>query len=351
MKRNLTSTINFGLLLLSAMLVSCQHIGNSKNTFAHVKTKSVAATTTTFYDEIKGYGTLTAINTLDLEAKFDGIVHFDNLKEKIKKGEIVYTLTGPEIALKKEDLEKALDNAEIQYNYLKKYYEAQKRLLKKNYLSRIDFENAAKDFQNGQNVLNTAQYNLDYFNAMTSFRAPFNGYLDNIKVPQGEDAVAGQLLGTFQNDNYLKLEAEYYGNPDSLSKKEFSIKIEGKTYRGKLIYREKAINPSSGGHMIWVALKDPSHQLKSGDYVSFSFLGHKHVSVSVPQAAIIQQESNYFVITVKNGKFYKRAVKIGQGKNGLTEIKSGLKKGTQVLTQGAFEVFYGNLTKSMNVSD
>ena len=186
---------------------------------------------------------------------------------------------------------------------------------------------------------------------MTSFRAPFDGYLDNIQVPQGEDAVAGQLLGTFQNDNYLKLEAEYYGNPDSLSKKEFSIKIEGKSYKGKLIYREKAINPTSGGHMIWVELKDPSHQLKSGDYVSFSFLGDRQVSVAVPNSAIIQQESNYFVITVKNGKFYRRTVKIGQEKNGLTEIKSGLKKGTQVLTQGAFEVFYRNLTKSMNVSD
>jgi len=333
------------------MLASCQHTPTGTNKAVHVKTQSAEATSATFYNEIKGYGKLAAIKTLDLEAKFDGIVHFNNLKEKIKKGDIVYTLKGPEIDLKRENLEKALNNAKIQYDYLKQYYEAQKKLLNKNYLSRIDFENAAKDFQNAQNLLNTAQYNLNYFNAMTSFRAPFNGYLDNIKVPQGEDAVAGQLLGTFQNDNYLKLEAEYYGNPDSLPKTEFPIKIEGKTYNGKLIYREKAISPSSGGHMIWVALKDPAHHLKSEDYVSFSFLGNRHISVAVPNAAIIQQESNYFVIIVKNGKYYKRAVKIGREKNGLTEIKSGLKKGAQVLTQGAFEVFYENLTKSMNVAD
>lgn len=351
MKRNLTFVLNLGFILLSGMLASCQHTPTGTNKTAHVKTQSAEATSATFYNEIKGYGTLEAVNSLDLEAKFDGIVHFNNLKEKIEKGDIIYTLNGPEIDLKKENLQKALDNAKIQYDYLKKYYEAQKKLLKKNYLSQIDFENAAKDFQNAQNVFNTAQYGLNYFKTMTSFRAPFNGYLDNIKVPQGEDAVAGQLLGTFQNDNYLKLEAEYYGNPDSLSKTEFSIKIEGKTYNGKLIYREKAINPSSGGHMIWVALEDPAHHLKSGDYVSFSFLGHKHLSVAVPETAIIQQGSNYFVITVKNGKFYRRAVKIGQEKRGLTEIKSGLKKGTKVLTQGAFEVFYRSLTKNMNISD
>ena len=131
MKRNLTSIINISLLLFSGMLVSCQHSGTDKKTPAHVRTKSVTAITATFYNEIKGYGKLTAINTLDLEAKFDGIVHFNNLREKIKKGEIVYTLKGPEIGLKREDLEKALDNAKIQYDYLKKYYEAQKRLLKK----------------------------------------------------------------------------------------------------------------------------------------------------------------------------------------------------------------------------
>ncbi|MBE0651687.1 MAG: efflux RND transporter periplasmic adaptor subunit [Bacteroidales bacterium] len=351
MKKNRTSIINFGLIVLAGTLISCQHTATGTNKAAFVKTKSVAATSATFYNEIKGFGTLQAINSLDLEAKFDGIVHFNNLKEKIKKGEIVYTLVGPEIALKREDLKKAYDNAKIQYDYLKKYYEAQKKLLNKNYLSRIDFENAAKDFQNAQNILNTTEYDLNYFKTMTSFRAPFDGFLDNIQVPQGEDAVTGQLLGTFQNDNYLKLGAAYYGNPDSLSSKEFLIRINGQTFQGKLIYKEKAINPSSGGHTLWVSLKDPKHQLKSGEYVSFSFLGKKRESVAVPHAAIIEKESKYFVITLKNGKYYRTPVETGQEKDGLTEIKSGLKIGDQVLTQGVFEVFYGNLTKSMNVAD
>ena len=186
---------------------------------------------------------------------------------------------------------------------------------------------------------------------MTSFRAPFDGYLDNIQVPQGEDAISGQLLGTFQDDNYLKLVAQYYGNPDSLTAKEFSIQIEGQIYKGKLIYKERAINPSTGGHTLWVALNDSGHQLKSGDYVSFSFLGHKHESVAVPEAAIIHQGSDYFVIAVQDGKYYKTPVKTGQEKNEVVEIKSGVKAGIQVLTQGAFEVFYGNLSKSMNVGD
>ncbi len=350
MKINQTTVINIGLLILLEVLISCQHTGTQINKPALIETKSVIASTAAFYNEIKGYGTLQAINTLDLEAKFDGIVQFNNLKGEIKKGEIVYTLQGPEIDLERENLKNSLVDARNQFNYLKQYYEIKKKLLTDNYLARIDYESVAKDFQNAQNALTTAQYKLNYFHAMTAFRAPFDGSLDNLQVPQGEDAVAGQLLGTFQNDNVLKLVAKYYGNPDSLTSREFLVKINGQAYQSKLIYREKAINPSMGGRILWVALKDPGHQLNSGDYVLFSFLGNKSESVAVPDAAIVQEGSETFVITVKNGEYYKTTVKTGCEKNGFAEIKSGLNAGTRVLTQGAFEVFYGKLG-NMNVED
>ena len=54
---------------------------------------------------------------------------------------------------------------------------------------------------------------------------------------------------------------------------------------------------------------------------------------------------------VINKKYKKIAVKPGLERNGLIEIKEGLKKGAVVLTKGAFEVFYGNLRKSMKVAD
>jgi len=351
MLKNIHGREIIGCLLLVGIFASCRNANNKSHKAVFVKTETAKAILTSFSDETSGYGIIQAINTLDLEAKFDGIVHFESLKGKIKKGAVLYTLRGPETDLKKESLKKAVANAKIQFDYYKQYYQSQKKLLQKNFLSRIDFENAARDFENAQNTMNKTQYELNYFYSMTSFQAPFDGYLDNIQVPQGEDAVKGQLLGTFQDDNYLKLMAPYYGDPDSLTAKEFSLQIEGQTYKGKLIYKERAINPSSGGHTLWVALNDPGHHLKSGDYVSFSFLAHKHESVAVPKAAIIRQEANYFVITVKDGKYYKTPVKTGQEKNGLVEIKSGLKEGEKVLTKGAFEVFYGNLRKTMQVAD
>ncbi len=339
-----------GWLFLLALLVSCQHQG-TQHKKAYVKTATARAVTVTFCNEIKGFGTIQATDALDLEAKFDGIVHFKNLNGCIKKGTVLYTMTGPEINLKKENLKKALAVAQTQYEYYKQYYDAKKVLAEKSYLSRIEFEKVTSDLQNAQNALNQAQYALDYFLSMTNYKAPFDGFLDYLQVPQGEDAVAGQLLGTFQNDNQVKLIAPFYGNPAELRQDNVSVDIDGKIYKGKLSYLEKAVNPSSGGHTLWVKLEDPNHELKSGNYVSFSFLTNKHESVAVPKAALIRQYNKFFVVVVKNKKYLRVRVKPGLEKDGLTEIKEGLDKGTVVLTQGAFEIFYGDLQKTMQVED
>ena len=272
MKLYSVSFRKIGWIILLYILTGCQNSADNIDESAKVKTDSVTVSTTFFYDKIKGYGTIGALSSLDLEAKFDGIVHFENLKGRIKKGEIIYKLGGPEIKLKEENLKKVLSNAKTQYTYFKQYYEAKKLLLKNNYLSKIDFEKVSRDFENAQVNMNSAQYALDYFLNMTIYKAPFNGYLDNIMVAQGEDAVRGQLLGIFQDDDNLKLETVYYGNTKKLQSKNINIKIDGKSYSGKVIYIERAINSSSGGHTIWVSLKDPEHQLKSGSYVLYSFL-------------------------------------------------------------------------------
>ncbi len=350
MTKNLTLLQLLFLVLISGFFSGCNENSNHNNTPVEVKKETALVQRAEFYTQIKGYGTLEAQNSLDLEAKFDGIVHFEHLHGRIKKGETIYSLGGPEIALKKENLEKSLAIAQSQYEYAKQYYEAQKKLLNKNYLSRIDFEKVARDFQNAQNNLNTAEYELKYFQSMINYKAPFSGYLDHLKVPQGEDAVAGQVLATFQDDRHLKLVAPYYGSFKSLSSREILLNINGKNYKGKIIYKEEALSPATGGHTLWITINN-AKGLKSGEYVAYAFLLDKRSSLSVPEASIIEQKGKYFVIVVNNKNYIKQPVTIGSEQNGKVEILSGLQPKVKVLTKGAFEVFYGNIEKTMKIED
>ncbi len=339
------------LLLPAGLFLASCHNHSKPSGEARVKTETATAAFHTFYDEIKGFGIIKAVNTLDLEAKFDGIVHFRNRTGRIKKGTVIYTITGPEADLKRENLKKNLAVAQSQYRYYKAYYEAKKKLAEKNFLSRIEFEKVTRDLQNAQNNLNNAQYALSYFQAMTRYRAPFDGYLDNLQVPQGEDAVAGQLLATFQDDDHLKLVAAWYGNTANLPQGRLALTIGDHRFQGKITYVEKAVNPSTGGHTLWIMVNDPDHLLKSGNYVPYVFLTNKRRSVAVPESAVISRNDRFYVVELKNGHYKKTEVVPGQTDNGLTEIKKGLSNGTVVLTKGAFEVFYGNLSKTMNVED
>ncbi len=341
----------YRLLFLFVVLAGCRYHPASQNKPVHVETETATAGIATFYDEIKGYGMLQPVRSLDLEAKFDGIVRFQNLNRHIRKGMLIYTMSGPEINLQKENLEKKLAVAKTQYRYYQQYYEAKKKLAENNYLSRIEFEKVTGDLQNARNNLNRAQYALDYFLSFIRYKAPFDGYLDRLKVPQGEDAVAGQLIGVFQDDDSLKLVAPFYGDPGRLPTGEISLKIGHHFFKGKPIYIEKAVHPATGGHTLWVALGDKQHFLKSGEMVSFTFLLNRRWSVAVPVPAVIRQGEQYFVVCLKNHRYLKIGIVPGVTQNGRVEIKKGLKKGSIVLTRGAFEIFHQNIGKTMQIED
>ncbi len=338
------------LVIISVFISQCKSNTGQEKSPVYVKIETAMAKNAVFYNEIKGYGTIEAQYSLDLETKFDGIVHFENLHGKIKKGEIIYTLSGTEVELKKENLEKSLAVAETQFEYAKQYYDAQKKLHSGKYVARLDFEKATRDFENVQNNLNTVRYELKYFYSMINYRAPFSGYLDHIQVPQGEDAVAGQVLGTFQDDDHLKLVAPFYGNLKLLKTKRVNLIINNKRYSGTLTYKEEAINPATGGHTLWIAIENP-RDLNNGDYVSYSFLLNEHSAVSVPMEAIVQQNNQYFVIVPAEGHYKKIPVTTGIEQERRVEILSGIKPGTKVVTKGSFEIFYGNLEETMKIAD
>lgn len=341
-------TYYFAISLIS-LFFGCKQ-NKIDNNVVHLKIDSTKVERKEFFNEAEGYGKIEPAESIVLDAKYDGLIKFNYQAGLFKKGNVVYSLTGPEIKNQEIQLKKNFDLTKSDFEYFQSVFNRKQKLAEHQYISQEAFDKYKYNYDQARLKFEKAKKDLDYFLSMTKYTAPFDGYLNDINVSQGAEVKAGQQLAKFQNLNKLKLVTNFYGNLTDLTKKSFSIEINEKITTGKILYYENSINPKTGGHLIWIELNSID-KLKPGDYVNYKFLYSQHFSPAVPQKAIVIDNGKYFVVTSKNGKYEKHEVTVGNIKDGWTEISSGIKNGDIVLTTGAFEVYYGDINKTMNVAN
>ena len=336
-------------LLFLLLLVGC---GEKKTKIRNtgLKIDSAKVEIRKFYSESSGYGKIEPVKSITLETKFDGIIKFPRITGLIKKGEIVYQLTGKEVENQKAILQKNFDLAKSDFSYFSSVFKRKKKLAEKEFLSPEAFDKYKHDYQNSKIKFEKAKKELSYFLKMISFAAPFNGSLSEVKVPQGADVKAGEQVAKFQNTDKVKLVAVFYGDISLLSSRNLFLDINGEKFKGNILFLERAINTQNGGHTVWIEL-NKKNDLIPGKYVNYKYCYNEHFSPAVPVKSVVLDKGNYFVVVAKNGKYEKRRVYPGLTDSGKVEIKKGLNKNEFVLTKGAFEFYYGNLSKTMNVGD
>jgi RND family efflux transporter MFP subunit len=119
---------------------------------------------------------------------------------------------------------------------------------------------------------------------------------------------------------------------------EATIRIEGsdrKTYSGRVERINPASEAGSRSINVYIAIANPEQTLKGGMFAT----GLLHLSnslpvLSIPLAAIRNENGQAYVITLEAGKLAKHAVELGQTaeQDGLVEIRSGLAEHAQLVT-------------------
>lgn len=345
MNRNIFIVPFLSFLILFGCKKQETKIGSAELTIDSAKVESHR-----FFNESSGYGIIEPVKSITLEAKFDGIIRFVKTTGILKKGEIIYRLTGNEIINHKSLLQKNYNITKSDYTYLSSVFRRKKEMAEKKFLSPESFDKYKRDYETAKLKYEKAEKSLNYFLQMISYNAPFDGYISNIKVPQGADVKVGEQIAKFENQDEIKLVADFYDNPTLLTSKNLLLSINSELVKGNILYLERTINPQTGGHTIWIRLKK-TNDLIPGKYVSYKYLYNAHFSPAIPVKSIVLNKGNYFVVVADNGKYIQQKVVPGVRENGKIEILKGLKNNEVVLTKGAFEYYYGNLTKTMNVGD
>ncbi len=109
-------------------------------------------------------------------------------------------------------------------------------------------------------------------------------------------------------------------------------------FKGKISYLGAALDPTSRTLQARIDVRNPGEKLKKDMYVTAMVQADetKH-ALAVPDSAVLRDSENepFVYLQTAPNQFARRSVKLGQGKDGKTEIVSGLQAGDRVAGDGS----------------
>jgi cobalt-zinc-cadmium efflux system membrane fusion protein len=252
------------------------------------------------------------------------------------------TLTNAQNALKKARQTLGVANAA---------YEREQRILRQNLNNIAQVQAAQSTFNSARAELKAARTALSLLksspngSASVPVRAPISGIVQSRDVARGETIEADKQLMTIVNLSTVAVEAAIYekdfaririGAPVTATVDAFP----GRRFNGRITFLGSQLDPETRT-LTARALLSNTGALRPGMFARGEIsTATGRLAISVPSDAVQTMEGKtvVFVSTGKKNEFKARPVTTGATARGITEIKSGLKPGEQIVSKGAFVV-------------
>ncbi|MEW5993100.1 MAG: efflux RND transporter periplasmic adaptor subunit [Candidatus Zixiibacteriota bacterium] len=191
------------------------------------------------------------------------------------------------------------------------------------------------------NTLTHSQYHREASHSI--LRAPFDGIIIKYDVAAGEVVETERELFTIADLSTVWVQADVYEKDISSIHRGQEVKIivdayPGETFFGKISYVSDFLDPKT--RTAKVRCEVPNHQgrLKLEMFATIQIPSHLgREAVMIPTTAVQQIDDKPVVfIKISDSEFQKRDAQLGFQSDGWVEIKSGLKAGEIVATQGSF---------------
>jgi RND family efflux transporter MFP subunit len=178
-----------------------------------------------------------------------------------------------------------------------------------------------------------------------SIPSPLDGVVTARSVNLGQVVTAAQDLLTVTDLSSVWIEANLLendfgavrvGTPATITTPAYA----GRQYRGAVSYIDPQVDPQTRTAKVRVAVDNPGLALRLGMYMDVLFThSGRGTALVVPKQAIqyIAPVSVVFLpVTAESGRFFQRAVKVGEESAAGFRILEGLKSGEVVVTDGSF---------------
>ncbi len=278
--------------------------------------------------------------------------------QKVSKGALLFTLSSTEAI----DIQQKYMESKAQLSYLKTEAERQDILAKENAVASKNAIKANADYvvmlSNFQSLkekvklmnMSTKDIENGQFSATIRIYAPISGYVSAIHLNKGAFLASSEIALEIVNTDELHLALDVF-EKDVLNIKigqkiAFTIPETGtKTYQGTVFIIGKMIEGEKRTVEIHGHLDNNNNTLLEGMYVEAKIITDSTLKPAINSDALVKMDDKYYVLTAQKKDaesyyFSKKEMKIGQEKNGFTEIlnASDIPVDTKILTKGAFDV-------------
>jgi multidrug efflux pump subunit AcrA (membrane-fusion protein) len=211
-------------------------------------------------------------------------------------------------------------------------------------------DNQIKQTSAGQTIFRPPRVNQ--LNKTFPLTAPVTGIINEIKATSGQQVESGTEILSLANLSTVLLEAQVFERDlpavrESTRASFTASALSGEVYTigtgegdGRLVSIGQTVNEQTRTVSVVYEVKNPGQRLRDGMFVEMTIdtSGDQKV-LAVPKAAVVTEQGQTFVFVFDGGEtFEKRAVALGTEGSDFYEIKTGLKEGERVVTEGIYQL-------------
>src|SRR6266487_885032 len=270
--------------------------------------------------------------TTTVSARISGRIeklYYKNEGDYVQKGTQLYDLYSEELNNAKQEYILALERQAALDNSI------------------IDFKQLVQSAKNKLLLWGMSEAQIDELaktksvSTLTPIYCSVSGYITTLESHEGDFVPEGGTIVRLANLSSLWAEAQVYTSQlseiDSKGKAIVQLPDLNKEMTGTIQFVNPEIDPDTRINLVRVGIANPGNQLKPGMPAYVVLKNRQRNSLTLPVDAVIRSEKmNMVWIEIDKNTFKSIMVEIGLESDGRIEIKSGLKEGDVVVTNGAY---------------
>ncbi len=326
-----------------------------------------------FQQSITWFGQVESRHAVQLVSRVAGRIVSLNVKDEanVHAGEILFELAGTAVESQITDLKQQRHQSDREFQIAKKNLQLI-RSKKQQHLATNEQVNAAKNVLAQVKVrISKIRQRLVSLTSGIRITAPINGVFTGRSVQVGQYIQAGTQLARMIDTHHLRIRATLFPPAHITSLVGQKAVIHG-SY-GDIAATVTSMMPETtaeGGIQVWIhavvqnkgavaqnvepaAQKQIStlHKLRPGMQLSGTIL-LPHRAVAVPTSAIARDDAGHAFVFIRDAnRWRKQQVATGMRDPQWVEIRSGLRAGDQVASQGTYEILYHDFSNTYHEPD